>query len=70
MDVLGKLSEKEGGLTEGVYKVIWFVFFGCIFVVRIKKFIVKCWDIIKRLNFSIMKIKYLDYYFIYILFKV
>lgn len=47
MDVLGKLSEKEGGLTEGVYKVIWFVFFGCIFVVRIKKFIVKCWDIIK-----------------------
>lgn len=27
MDVLGKLSEKEGGLTEGVYKVIWFVFF-------------------------------------------
>lgn len=47
MDVLGKLSEKEGGLIEGVYKVIWFVFFGCIFVVWIKKFIVKCWDIIK-----------------------
>lgn len=47
MDVLGKLSEKEGGLMEGVYKVIWFVFLGCIFVVWIKKFIVKCWDIIK-----------------------
>lgn len=38
MDALGKLSEKAGGLTEGAYKVI----FGCIFVVGIKKFIVKC----------------------------
>lgn len=47
MDALGKLSEKAGGLTEGAYKVIWLAFFGCIFVVRIKKFIVKCWDTTK-----------------------
>lgn len=57
MDVLGKLCEKALVLTERAYKVIWLAFFGCIFVVGIKKFIVKCGDTTKRFK-EVIKFHY------------